>query len=85
VILTALNFIAVVLFVPETRYHRDEARPDERGEKNTHTDTKSLRRSSDEGTPQLPKKTFVQELSLWSGTSKTNLFKMFIRYAGIGR
>lgn len=42
--------------------------------------TKSVRRPSEESIEQAPKKTYVQELSLWSGLPDTNLFKMFIRY-----
>jgi len=85
VILTALNFVAIVLFVPETRYHSDQPAGqtpdgvDSLHEKIAHGDTKCLRRASDESAPQVPKKTFVQELSLWSDTPDTNLAKMFIR------
>jgi hypothetical protein len=89
VILTALNFLAVVLFVPETRYQRDAISCRNEGagvtassseEKIAHVDMKPKRQSSDEDAPQLPKKTYRQELALWSGIPPTNLFKMFIRY-----
>jgi MFS family permease len=86
VILTAINFVAVVLFVPETRYQRTEARSNvsvaarSSCDKNPQADLKSIRRPSDDELQQLPKKTFMQELSLWSGSPSTNLFKMFIRY-----
>jgi MFS family permease len=86
VILTAINFVAVVLLVPETRYQRNEVRSDvgvavwPSCDKNLQADLNSIRRPSDEELQQLPKKTFIQELSLWSGSPSTNLFKMFIRY-----
>lgn len=92
VILTALNFIAVVLFVPETRYERTgkalattesstsiETPIDENvgKEKEAGETTKPV---TDRSTEQLPKKTWLQELSVWSGTAKdTNLFEMFVR------
>jgi MFS family permease len=85
VILTAINFICVVLFVPETRYDRTEAnRKDavpqsQLQDKVVHANLNSVRRASDESVQQLSKMTFAQELSLWSGIPKTNLFKMFIR------
>jgi MFS family permease len=85
VMLTALNFVCVVLFVPETRYQRSEKGHEDgvcvapSQDKVIHADMNSVRRTSDESVLQVPKKTFVQELSLWSGTSRTNLFKMFIR------
>lgn len=87
VILTAINFVAVVLFVPETRYHRKEVGGDVNvvacppQDKDVQADLRSVRRPSDEDLYQLPRKTFMQELSLWSGLPSTNLFKMFIRYA----
>lgn len=81
--MTAINFVAIVLFVPETRFDRvdvvTETAMDSSQEKVANADVKSLRRPSDESAPQTPKKTFIQELSLWSGTPKTNLLKMFIR------
>jgi MFS family permease len=86
VILTAINFVCVVLFVPETRYQRSEKRHEEGvdvaplQDKVIHADMRSVRRTSDESVQQVPKKTFVQELSLWSDVAQTNLFKMFLRY-----
>jgi hypothetical protein len=44
------------------------------------TGTVSSRRVSDDSVKQMPRKTFVQDLSIWSGMPRTNLFKMFIRY-----
>ncbi|KAF2254809.1 MFS general substrate transporter [Trematosphaeria pertusa] len=92
VILTAVNFVAVLLFVPETRYHRDATTPGISNnisastseeavdiEKAVSTGVTAIRRTSDEQIPQVPKKTFAQDLKLWSGTPPTNLFKMFIR------
>ncbi|KAF2476527.1 MFS general substrate transporter [Lindgomyces ingoldianus] len=95
VIFTAINFVAVLLFVPETRYNRDL------GKSRLDASTSGLASVSEEGfsvekiksssvkevarqpssfpVPQVPKKTFLQELSLWSGTPKTNLVLMAIR------
>lgn len=92
VIFTAINFVAVVLFVPETRFDRtsvvasDASTPISASddavdiEKSTPATMKVVRQPSDEAVPQVPKKTFVQDLSLWSGTPSTNVFKMFLRY-----
>lgn len=93
VILTALNWVCVVLFVPETRYNRDvtaamgssdtavttssSEEAVERAEKATATAKPA---SNDGEVEQLPRKTWLQEMSLWSGTPKdTNLFEMFVR------
>jgi MFS family permease len=89
VILTAINFIIVVLFVPETRYYRDENQnvaqiqnigsgsDEERG---GSVEKAGASRTDAVEIQQLPKKTWSQELSLWSGLAPdTNLFKMFIR------
>lgn len=80
-ILTGINFFAVLLFVPETRYLRGE---------NENVTSSSDISSSKEGISNIsvracaggsvPKKTWAQELSLWSGVAPhTNIFKMFIR------
>ncbi|KAH7126815.1 major facilitator superfamily domain-containing protein [Dendryphion nanum] len=89
VILTAINFVAVALFVPETRYIPDQmanastpasTSSDMVNEKTMPPGVKIIRRPSDDLIGQVPKKTFVQELSLWSGTTpETNLFKAFVR------
>lgn len=88
-IFTAINFVAVILFVPETRYHRDEivsiqvstpgSSSIEKTEETVHVGEKTERAESNE-TRQVLKKSWIAELSLWSGVSDTNLFKMFIRY-----
>ena len=89
VMLTGFNFVTILLFVPETRYHREhgnEAGVDDgvtvypSQDKIAHVDLKSIRRPSEDDTEQLPRKTWRQELSLWSGIPDTNLLKMFIRY-----
>ncbi|KAH7405907.1 major facilitator superfamily domain-containing protein [Phaeosphaeria sp. MPI-PUGE-AT-0046c] len=83
VILTAINFLCVVLFVPETRYQRlenstgDDQIVTKTRDKEVHT--KSVRRPSEESIEQLSRNTYIQELSLWSGLPDTNLFKMFLR------
>ncbi|KAF2109260.1 major facilitator superfamily domain-containing protein [Lophiotrema nucula] len=92
VIFTGVNFIAVLLFVPETRYDRDlsqaqfnngsasESQEDVDIEKTLSGEVKEvIQRSSDDHIPQLPKKTFLQDFQLLSGTPKTNLMKMFVR------
>jgi MFS family permease len=94
VIFTAINFLAVVLFVPETRYDRDIS--ESLGAEST-TAIDGLTSSSEEEIeaeksatgavkevsglpPQVPKKTYWQEISLWSGVpTDTNLLEMFIR------
>lgn len=91
VIFTAINFIAVVLFVPETRYDRNisESLATEHAPaplKSTSEDDLDVKKAPTEsakevaGLEQIPKKSFRQELSLWSGTpSDTNLLEMFVR------
>ena len=98
VILTALNFITVLLFVPETRYFRDENLNVAGPQPNTARASREASASDlekiaanakgDEGKEvtaeatqtAVPKNTWVQELSLWSGLPEnTNLFKMFVR------
>lgn len=91
-ILTGINFLSVLFFVPETRYDRnvgispattisDTVLPSE----DALEKAVSLTGRETPGSPvseqvQAPKKTYVQELSLWSGTpADTNLLKMFIR------
>ncbi|KAK5136176.1 hypothetical protein LTR08_004013 [Meristemomyces frigidus] len=100
-IFTAVNFVVVLLFCPETRYDRSELSQDSatlplNSKDSTTTPNeeswtgapaeKTLSASSQELTaddpafPQLPKKTWLQELSLWSGVPKsTNLLTLFIR------
>lgn len=95
VILTAINFLAVLFFVPETRYFRDEASDPAKlnttpAEALSHSSSKN---SADGEKPAdqkdlaergaraiVPKKTYLQEISLWSGVPQdTNLAKMFVR------
>lgn len=92
-ILTFINFLVVVFFCPETRYDRSgllefaasEETPSSEesgtGEKTLQAASKEIAedRSPERG-QQIPKKTWRQELSLYSGVPKnTNLFKLFIR------
>lgn len=70
--------------MPETRYERHEHSVSD-DEANSHTqekaaNTKSVRRPSEDSIEQVPRKAYMQELSLWSGRSDTNLIKMFFRY-----
>ena len=97
-ILTAINFVTVVLFVPETRYYRNESqsagsstprtmpssreevavRADE--EKGVATEVTPHPTTAITSPPETPKKTWKQDLSLWSGLAPdTNIFKMFVR------
>jgi hypothetical protein len=93
VIFTAINFLAVVLFVPETRYDRGSEFAASQGtlsstsedeleaEKSAAQSEKEISDATNhQALQQLPKKTFFQELSLWSGVpSDTNLLEMFVR------
>lgn len=97
VILTGINFVTVLLFVPETRYYRDENQnaaeaenapivPSSGEDGNLSADSEkaanaAAKADGSAGQPStVPKKTWVQELSLWSGVpADTNIFKMFVR------
>lgn len=98
-IFTGVNFLVVVLFVPETRYVRDYSKSlgsdfctpsihsgDEESNNTTVNDKKTnyMVKGSESMSPspgyiQVPKKTWLQDISLWSGTADTNIIKMFIR------
>lgn len=89
-ILTFINFLVVLFFCPETRYARSGVRiisategvsESSSSDDVTHVDKEATANESEvDEANQIPKKTFVQNLSLWSGTPKdTNLFKLFIR------
>ncbi|KAK0667314.1 putative transporter in the major facilitator superfamily [Cercophora samala] len=89
--LTGINFVTVVLMVPETRYHRtdvtgegaqqvsesEDGNGKEKGKARDDGEQGQLR----QGMVMVPKKSWVEELSLWSGTPKddTSLWKMFLR------
>lgn len=91
VILTALTFIIVVLFVPETRYFRDEnqnvsgsigsSSEDQIGTAEQKKDTSNTTTEVPAETRNaVPRKTWRQEMGLWSGLApNTNLLKMFLR------
>jgi MFS family permease len=83
--LAALNFLTVLFLCPETRYQREnlsssasivDSAPDSpSGEK----ETIEIHESGDEPA-QVAKKTFLQDLSLFSGTcQQTSLVKLFLR------
>jgi MFS family permease len=89
-ILTFINFLVVLFFCPETRYARSGIRTisasegvsgTSSSEDVTSTEKEVSANAKEVGDAnQIPRKTFVQNLSLWSGTPKeTNLFKLFIR------
>ncbi len=120
VVLTGLNFVSVLLFVPETRYHRDadqnvglleaaaaeaaaaQSSPDEKTDKTTPTveaehphrrpttlaqqDRNTITSPAPSSAASLaeaaavPKKTWLQEMSVWSGiTPGTSLARTFLR------
>lgn len=95
-ILTFINFLVVVFFVPETRYDRsgllrvstpasapslDDQNAAPNLEKTLTTKSEAAEVSPErDSVPQVPVKTWRQELSLHSGRPKnTNLLKLFIR------
>jgi MFS family permease len=97
VILTGINFITVLLFVPETRYYRDEEQSTI-GQEPEAVSSSSAENVGGSGVPEkpageaaeseeapnspstVPKKTWIQDLSLWSGVAPdTNLFRMAVR------
>jgi MFS family permease len=89
-ILTFINFLVVLCFCPETRYARSGVRTisvtegvseTSSSEDVTAADKEATVNAQELGeVDQVPKKTFRQNLSLWSGTpTDTNLFKLFIR------
>ena len=95
-ILTAINFLAVVFLCPETRYDRthletlpvsssassssiEKASDEEEaaGEKTTGSNDTELQ---GQHRPQVQPKTYVQQLSLWTGVPKdTSLLRLFLR------
>jgi MFS family permease len=96
VIFTGINFLLVLFFVPETRYDRSsslnlsansssQAMPSSSenisdAEKATEPRTREPLGSPPTELTPIPKKTFTQELSLWSGVpANTNILKMFVR------
>lgn len=99
VILTGINFLTVLLFVPETRYYRGESKgeggesgvavlsstetvggDDKAGKGNQVVDADGKKEEAHAAPTTVSKKSWVQELSLWSGTAPdTNLAKMFVR------
>jgi MFS family permease len=90
--LAALNFLTVLLLCPETRYHRDDAMSqsttrfradsDSKASSEGTSDEKNIPQvnESSDGLVQLPKKSFLQDLSLVSGVpQQTSLLKLFLR------
>jgi MFS family permease len=91
-ILTGINFVTVLLFVPETRYYRAESlgpldvASSSRDNVNASTDAEKDANgvvSEGEVTEQrdtVPKKTWLQEFRVWSGvTPDTNIVLFFAR------
>jgi MFS family permease len=94
VIFTAITFFTVLFLVPETRYFRDEnqnvagnmasgSEEDQVGladKQGSQSVKKTFTEVPAEAQPVIPKKTWRQEMSLWSGLApNTNIFKMFMR------
>ncbi|KAJ4297325.1 hypothetical protein N0V88_004243 [Collariella sp. IMI 366227] len=96
-ILTGINFVTVLLLVPETRYYREE-KGSQSGQRGVGISTPSREMVVDDPgcekavqntteakeehslSPAIAKKTWAEELSLWSGVAPdTNLLKMFVR------
>jgi hypothetical protein len=76
-IITFVNFLAVLFFVPETRYERKQWAGSPTA---SNVALEKTATSQTEQVETIPKKTYLQELSLWSGTpSGENLPKMFVR------
>lgn len=92
-ILCAVNWVIVVLFVPETRYARTELAPrpptqfptsangtDAKAEEAARAKSVDVSDASDVGIRQIPKKSWWSQLNPWSGiTPNTNLAKLFLR------
>lgn len=85
-IFVGVNWLMVIFFVPETRYLRNndpEAAIPSGAEtpSDQSSDLEKKRDYSPEAARnEVPKKTFIQELSLWSGVDKNNsLLVLFVR------
>ena len=102
-IFTAVNWVVVLLFCPETRHDRTAlsgsmaSSPSARSnsvstpvdeetataapvEKTLSASSRQMGDHPKHGGEQVPKKTWLQEISLWSGVPKdTNLLELFIR------
>ncbi|GAB7324494.1 hypothetical protein MBLNU13_g08410t1 [Cladosporium sp. NU13] len=77
-ILTAINFLAVVFVCPETssigKASDEEEAPIEKTTSSNEREVQAQRPS------QVPPKTYLQQLSLWSGVPKdTSLLRLFLR------
>jgi hypothetical protein len=87
-IFLCIQFVLMFLFCPETTYIRDEryntdSARDEKLEDLVVIEHQHKEHAGEEGlaaTPDIPKKkTFVQELAVWTGVySKDNVFKFLI-------
>lgn len=95
-ILTAINFLAVVFLCPETRYDRCAVPVTIPSTPSTTASSTCVSKFSDDeestvektisanqrdfGSAQMKPKTYVQQLSLWSGVPReTSLLKLFLR------
>jgi MFS family permease len=91
-ILTAVNWIVVVLFCPETRYDRSPfgtetmtssslgQTPTSRSEADLEQSKEAVARPNELYEDAVPTKSWTQQLSLWSGVpAGTNIVRMFLR------
>lgn len=88
-ILVAINFLAIVFFCPETRYERFDVNSpassttpsNENLDRMTSDVAKNASTSgqSEVKSASVPKKTWVQQMSLRSGIGNANLAKLFFR------
>jgi hypothetical protein len=83
-IIAGLNFAAICLFVPETRFNRDAVQPPSvLSDKTVDHGIKSSAQKVEIADPSDAltgqKKTYLQELSLWSGVSSESFFSHFLR------
>ncbi|KAL6241644.1 hypothetical protein RBB50_011426 [Rhinocladiella similis] len=90
-IFTGVNFATVVLFAPETRFSRvlsiptetdtsSTAIPDERPGEKVATDTAHEEECTASVVQPVPKRSYLQSLSLWSGTAQDGgILEIFIR------
>ncbi|KAK4200233.1 putative transporter in the major facilitator superfamily [Triangularia verruculosa] len=88
-ILTGINLVTVVMMVPETRYDRNDtilqvqqlSGSEDNGQEKAKAGDDAEQAQQHRGVAMVPKRSWIQEFSLWSGIPKddTSLWKMFLR------
>ena len=86
-IISGVNFLGIFFFFPETRYHRSidaaaetgSVLPIQSAEKPSSDATVEHVDTNDSSQLTGAKKTYFQELSIWSGTAKKSYFNHLIR------